>query len=502
MLAHPNDADTLYVGGTNGGIWRTTNATALRPNWTPLTDDLPSQSIGAMIFDRADLTYQTIYAGNGRYSSFGRLGGQRAGLLATTDGGATWDVVDGGGVLRGKNISGIYANGNTIVVSVNAADNFNPTTVGIFRSTDGGATFSQVSQADGSGPTGLPAGVSYDLFADPVDSNVLYTSMVFSTAFGGGQAGVYKSFDQGATWFKVSNAAMDALIDDGLTNPTGTSNIEIAVGRADNVYVAILNAGRVDGLFRSGNGGVTWVQMDSPSTNENGTAFGLNPGGGKGPGPGSTPEELAGGQGTIHFSLLADPFDPFVVYAGGDRQPFATEGGGAGAFWPNSIGANDFSGRLFRGDASQPAGGQWVHLTHNNSLGAIGGGTASSSAPHADSREMVFDANGNIIEVDDGGIYRRTQPSSNLGDWFSIIGDLQVTEVHDVAYDSVSDVVITGNQDTGTTQQPFAGATIWESVSTADGGDVVVDDISRRRGRAVDPLLELPEPGCLSQANV
>lgn len=34
---------------------------------------------------------------------------------------------------------------------------------------------------------------------------------------------------------------------------------------------------------------------------------------------------------------------------------------------------------------------------------------------------MVFDASGNIIEVDDGGIYRRTNPANNTGDWFSIV---------------------------------------------------------------------------------
>ena len=57
-----------------------------------------------------------------------------------------------------------------------------------------------------------------------------------------------------------------------------------------------------------------------------------------------------------------------------------------------------------------------------------GGGTISGSSPHADSREMVFDANGNLVEGDDGGIYRRTSPGSSAGDWFSINGNLQVTE--------------------------------------------------------------------------
>jgi hypothetical protein len=48
---------------------------------------------------------------------------------------------------------------------------------------------------------------------------------------------------------------------------------------------------------------------------------------------------------------------------------------------------------------------------------------------------MVVDANSDLIEVDDGGVYRRASPLNNTGDWFSINGDLQTTELHDVAYD-------------------------------------------------------------------
>ncbi|MCA1705264.1 MAG: RTX toxin, partial [Actinobacteria bacterium] len=172
---------------------------------------------------------------------------------------------------------------------------------------------------------------------------------------------------------------------------------------------------------------------------------------------------------------MVDPNDPNTVYVGGDRQdsPF-----------PNFIGARNFTGRLFRGDTIvAPTGAvpspQWEHLTHSNSIAAIpGGGTASSSAPHADSREMVSDANGNLIEVDDGGINRRTSPQNNTGDWFSINSNIQTTEFHDIAYDSNSNIIIGGTQDTGTTQQITTGGTTWNSVSTGDGGDVAVDDTS------------------------
>ena len=466
VLAHPTNADILYIGSVNGGVWKSTNATSNQPNWTPLTDSMPSQSIGALAFDLADATSNTIYAGVGRYGSFAQIGNARTGLMRTSNGGQTWQAVDGGGLLRGKNISGIYVNGNTIVVSVNVADSFTFSNVGIFRSTNGGATFTQISTGNGAA-TGLPGGVSYDLISDPVTPSTLYTSTVFSDGVGG-LNGIYKSTNSGATWARVSSPAMNALI----TN--NTSNLEMAAGRNNEVYAAIINGGVMAGLFRSPDNGITWTQMDSPKTNENGTDVGLNPSGGKGPQSGE-PEAIAGGQGNIHFSIVADPTNANIVYVGGDRQPRTN--GDTGGF-PNSIGAQDFSGRLFRGDASQPAGSQFVHLTHRNNIAALpGGGTASNSSPHADSREMTFDANGNIVEVDDGGVYRRTSPRTNTGDWFSVIGNLQVTEAHDAAWDSLSNVALSGNQDTGTTFQPSEGAATWTSISTGDGGDVAVDNI-------------------------
>ena len=94
---HPTNADILYAGAVNGGIWRTDNATDASPTWVQQSDSQASLSIGAMEFDPTDATAQTLLAGIGRYSSFGRLGGSRIGLLRTTDGGTNWIPLDGGG---------------------------------------------------------------------------------------------------------------------------------------------------------------------------------------------------------------------------------------------------------------------------------------------------------------------------------------------------------------------------------------------------------------------
>lgn len=539
VVAHPSDPDVLWIGAVNGGIWKTTNATAGSPTWTPLTDDQPSLSIGALELDPTDGTHQTLVGGFGRYSSLAQIGGPRTGLLRTTNGGTTWTLLDGAAganPLTGSNVSGVAPRGSTLVVSASNADPVGGSLLcsdlGVFRSTDTGATF---AHATSSGVT--LRGFFYDLASDPASTSTLWTAGTFVDVCDGGSTlfnGVYRSTDTGATWTRVSSAAMDALIVDGVTN-----NVEIAA-HGDDVYVNIIQIGQSVGIFHTGNGTVgspTWTAMDLPRTPEgtpgtvtgasnatpivitasaphglftgdpvlvegvlgntaaNGewkitrlsaTTFGLNGSVGNGAYTGGgtfqlfaglNPREKPGSQGGLHASIRVYPNDVGTkrVAVGGDRQDNPL---------PNFIGAADFSGRLFRGDPTVGATGdipsaQWEHLTHSDAVAEIpGGGTASGSAPHADSREAVFDAGGDLIQVDDGGIYRRTSPENATGDWFSLNGSLQVTEQHDVAWDSVSHVAISGNQDTGTTEQAGTGSPTWRSVSTGDGGDVAVDDLS------------------------
>ena len=453
VAAHPQAAGTIYVGAVNGGVWKTTNATSQNVKWTRLTDGQGSNSIGALEFDPTDPGHKTLVAGIGRFSSFAGTGGARIGLLKTTDGGDTWTVLDGGGILFNKNIAGVAPRGNTIVIAVNTATPNTIGNIGIWRTTNGGATFTQISNGNGTA-TGLPGGITNDLVSDPNNPNRLYTSVTFANLVGG-QNGIFRSDDAGATWTRVSTPAIDALLISGTTG-----NVEMAVGQHNNVYAAIVNGGRLAAVFRSGDGGATWTSMGVPLTNE-GAPSGAHP----------------GGQGNIHLSIVADPTDANIVYVGGDRQPLFNEPIGGPFSFPNSIGAANFTGRLFRGDAAKPAGSQWVHLTNSSTLGAAGGGTASNSSPHADSREMTFDARGDLIETDDGGIYKRTSPRDNTGDWFSLNGDLQTTETHNVAYDNNVKASFGGNQDTGTTFQ-LPQDTTWETWIGGDGGDVAVDTIS------------------------
>src|SRR5262249_2442034 len=56
IAADPFNADVIFLSTTNGGVWRTTNATAASPTWTPLTDQYPSLSMGACAISPLDST--------------------------------------------------------------------------------------------------------------------------------------------------------------------------------------------------------------------------------------------------------------------------------------------------------------------------------------------------------------------------------------------------------------------------------------------------------------
>ncbi|HEY5846762.1 MAG TPA: hypothetical protein VIU11_21060 [Nakamurella sp.] len=392
-------------------------------------------SVGALELDPTVGTNTVLVAGLGRFSSFGGIGGPLAGILRTADGGLTWTQLAADD-LAGRNINGVAARGNVIVVSANSGP------AGLYRSTDGGANFNLIS-----GTNGLPNATAFDLVGDPSNNARLYL---------GTSASIFRSDDTGLNW----NAITSQVTGIGGT----TNNLELAVhNSAGNnvVYAGVVNNGQLNGLWRSPDQGANWTQLDTPQTNEGGVTVGIQP------------RPKPGGQGATHFAIVADRGNANLVYVGGDRQP-ANPGpdgilnNGDDTF-PNSIGANNFSGRLFKCDGSLAAGAQCAALTHN--------GTPNNSSPHADSREMVFDANGDIVQTDDGGIYRQTDPSTLNGVWQSLNGNLQVAEHQSCDYDNVGNIVLCGNQDTGAHEQSSAGSVGNVQLSQGDGGFVAVGDV-------------------------
>ena len=141
--------------------------------------------------------------------------------------------------------------------------------------------------------------------------------------------------------------------------------------------------------------------------------------------PGGVPTFVGlGQQCNPNFALLGDPNNLNLVYVGGTNQ--LNHGTSSG------LNAKKYSGRLFRGNRTS---GIWSALTHT--------GTASLSAPHSDSRFLAWD-NGRLLHSNDGGIYARTLPATNAGDWFTLNGDLALSEYSSAHYDASTDVFVAG----------------------------------------------------------
>ncbi len=235
----PGDPMTYYVGAASGGIWKSTDGGL---NWKPVFDGQRVHSIGALAL--APSEPEIVYAGTGE--SFIRsnvsLGN---GVWRSTDGGENWSHL---GLENTGRISRIVVHPNNPEVVYVAAlgHGYTPQKErGIYKSTDGGANWTQVLHVD------EDTGAS-DLIMDPFNPRILFAGMwslemrPWTRKSGGPGGGIYKSLDAGATWTKLEG--------DGL--PEGeVGKISLAMTAAQQ--------GRLYALIETGDG----IPLDGEDTN-------------------------------------------------------------------------------------------------------------------------------------------------------------------------------------------------------------------------------------------
>jgi hypothetical protein len=101
---------------------------------------------------------------------------------------------------------------------------------------------------------------------------------------------------------------------------------------------------------------------------------------------------------------------------------------------------------------------------------------ATGTSPHPDSRFMAFDASGNLLQTNDGGIARLVNPNAvATRQWVPVDGNIRSAEFHSIAFDPLSNIVFGGTQDNGTPIQIVPGGVTWNEFLGGDGGTVGVD---------------------------
>lgn len=368
-LAYDTTNSILYAGADGGGLWKSADGGA---TWNSLLDSQPSMVVGAVALDPT--SPQVIYVGTGE-ANFNLDGYYSAGILKSTDGGTSWTLLGqstfGGSLTSGGNHiskiavdphnsqrvlvaadNGLWlstdggtswtkklgASGKPVISDLILDGNTNPSTVyaawgyingdsnnGVYKSGDGGNTFSQLGN-------GAPSGTGFGrigIAQAPSNPNRLYlvaSNPDLTSALYGASLGVWTSSDAGANWTQtvlpfdpLSPVAPDLFGDDlGLPTPTehGWYSMTIAVDpiSSSTVYIGGIN------LFKSTDNGASFSDITNVYTVPIGT---LTP----------HPDQ--------HALVFVGGTDGFFV--GNDGGVFSTQnGGGSWSANNNGLAITDF----------------------------------------------------------------------------------------------------------------------------------------------------------------
>ena len=283
----PGQPDVFYFGAVDGGVWKTDNAGL---TWTPIFDAEPVGSIGAIAV--APSNPDIIYVGTGEADMRSDIS-YGDGMYKSTDAGRTWTHI---GLTDTRQIGCVLVDPrNPNVVFVAALGHaYGPNAErGVFRSTDGGATWQKVLYKDAN--TG-----AIDLAFDPQNPQTIYAALwqtrrppwnVYPPSNGPG-SGLYKSTDGGTTWHQLAGHGLPS---EGL----GRMGIAIPPTQPNRIYL-IVDA-KAGGLYRSDDGGQSWTLVDNDSR--------------------------IWGRGWYFCGVTADPKNPDTVYVANTSLYRSTDGG-------------------------------------------------------------------------------------------------------------------------------------------------------------------------------
>lgn len=390
VLIDANDATgkTVWAGSVGGGLWKTTDITAATPTWAPIDDLLGNLAITCIAQDPSNPNIIYFGTGEGYFNADAIRG---LGIWKSTDGGATWAQLAATTGATFNYCQKMEVNSTGILMVGTRSG-------GLQRSTNGGTTFTKVL-GTGLGITGATSNMCYDV-------DIAANGDVYATLDGS----IHKSTNAGVTF----GAAMTVPI------TLGRVEIACAPNDANYAYALVENASVVNGILRTINGGTTWASRIEPADAD--------------PGIGAT--DFSRGQAWYDLAIAVDPNNKDVLMVGGVDLFKSTDGA---ATWTQMA--------HWYGGFSK----QYVHADQHNIIYRTGSST-----------EVYF--------VNDGGVWRSANGNAAVptiafkGDNYNVT-QFYACAIHPTALTSY---FLAGAQDNGSHQ--FTQSAVQSTVEVT-GGD-------------------------------
>ena len=249
----PGQPNVFYMAAVNGGIWKTTDYGEV---WKPIFDSQPSNSVGALAV--APSNPNILYAGSGEGLERPDLA-TGDGMYKSLDAGESWQHL---GLRDGQQINAVVVDPgdpNRVFVAVMGHPYGPNEERGIFRSLDGGQSWKKVLYKDENA-----GGITVAL--DPGNPQTVYAALwaarrppwTTGNAINYAGSGLFKSTDGGDTWHPLTQ---------GLPTPEqGLGRVGIGIANSDPQRIfALADAPDAGGLFRSDDGGESWVRVNHES---------------------------------------------------------------------------------------------------------------------------------------------------------------------------------------------------------------------------------------------
>jgi len=340
---HANDCK-IFIGAAGGGIWEADNALASQLNWHPSGNGIPSNAIGSIAFDPNDPKGGTLYVGTGEPNGSGDSEAG-VGLYKSTDFGKSWTLVPGStaatapcasgvgtcSVAVGRSIGAVAVdptNPNHILIGTDVARHgssssnggrFTPpdsAQVGLYESTDGGATFSPalILVQDTVDPTNATGG---DLFRGGASNVQLYRAsgetQVYASFFDYGVFRRSQTQDGDTAFHQIFQSggkgtlAQSSFARTEFSLAPNGANLRIYTGdstSAPATFYRVDNANVAASSLFDGVNNVGWIKLSSST---NGT-------------PGFASYNFCAGQCTYDMPVYSPPGAPNIVYIGSAMQ--------------------------------------------------------------------------------------------------------------------------------------------------------------------------------------